>query len=134
VRDLRRAAETNPHYPPVLLVYQGTVEEGGDFFAKLWPEARAIANPDRDLYAAFGIERGHSQQLLSAGVIACGIRATLKGNFNGRPQGDPRLMPGLFLVADDTIVWHHDYRHAGDHPDFAALPALFPHPASVATR
>ena len=123
MRDLRRAAETNPDYPPVLLVYQGTVEEGDAFFAKLWPAARAIANPDRDLYTTFGIERGNGEQLLSPGVIACGIRATLKGNFNGRPQGDSRLMPGLFLVAGDTIVWHHDYRHAGDHPDFAALPS-----------
>ena len=125
MRDLRRAAETNPHCPPILLVYQGTVEEGTPFFAGLWPTARAIANSDRDLYSAFGIERGGSEQFLSPSVIACGIRATLKGNFIGRPQGDPRLMPGLFLVADTTILWHHDYRHAGDHPDFAALAERF---------
>ena len=107
----------------MLLVYQGTAEEGTDFFARFWPAARAIADPDFALYRAFGIERGGGAQLLSPGVIACGIRATLKGNFNGRPQGDPRQMPGLFLVAGTRILWHHDYRHAGDHPDFATIPA-----------
>lgn len=123
MRDLRRAAETTPNYPPVLLVYQGTVDEGAAFFAKFWPEARAIADPDFALYQAFGIERGGKEQFLTAGVIACGIRATLKGNFNGRPQGDTLLMPGLFLVSGDRILWHHDYRHAGDHPNFATIPA-----------
>ena len=133
MRDLRRAAETNPHYPPVLIVYQGTAEDGAPFFAKLWPEIRAIADSERTLYAAFGVERANSGQLIGPGVIACGIRATLKGNFNGRTKGDPLQMPGLFLVANDTILWHHDYRHIGDNPDFATLPSLFPTPASIVT-
>jgi hypothetical protein len=33
-------------------------------------------------------------------------------------------MPGLFLVKDDTILWRHRFRHAGDHPDFARIPNL----------
>jgi hypothetical protein len=125
VRDLRRAAEADSNYPPILFVYQATVEQGTSFFERGWPAARAIADPDRQLYEAFGIERGNSEQFANIGVIACGIRATLKGNFNGRLQGDPRLMPGLFLVAYDAILWQHDYRNLGDHPDFAALPKLF---------
>ena len=117
----------------VLLVYQGNVEDGAAFFAKLWPEVRAVADPAFRLYEAFGIQRGGSEQLLNPGVIACGIRSVLKGNFVGRPQGgDARLMPGLFLVADDRIVWRHDFRHAGDHPDFATIPAHLPQPQPVA--
>jgi hypothetical protein len=124
VRDLRRAAETKAGYPPILFIYQGTAEDGTPFFARLWPTARAIADPDHQLYHAFGIERGTSDQFMNPSIIACGIRATLKGNFNGRIQGDARLMPGLFLVANDTILWHHDYRNPGDHPNFATLPTL----------
>jgi hypothetical protein len=124
VRDLRRAAEADSNYPPILFIYQATVEDGAAFFERDWPATRAIADPDRQLYEAFGIERGNSEHFANFGVIACGIRTTLKGNFNGRIQGDPRLMPGLFLAAD-TIRWHHDYRNPGDHPDFAALPKLF---------
>jgi hypothetical protein len=115
----------HPPYPPILFVYQGTTDDGPTFFARDWPTARAVADPDRQLYRAFGIERGNSDQFINPGIIACGIRATLKGNFIGRPQGDPRLMPGLFLVTTDSILWQHDYRHPGDHPDFATLPALF---------
>jgi len=62
--------------------------------------------------------------MLSPGVVACGIRATVKGNFAGRAIGDPQLMPGLFVVEDERVIWQHDFRHAGDHPDFAAIPAI----------
>lgn len=124
-RDLRRAAGGNPDYPPVLLVYQGTPEEGAAFFETVWPDVRAVADPDRRLYRAFGLRRGGGRQFLSPGVVACGIRATLKGNFVGPVQGDARQMPGLFLVAGRAILWTHDFRHAGDHPDFATLPARF---------
>lgn len=126
MRDLRRAAEANPDYPPLLFVYQGTPDDGPGFFDRDWPAARAVADPERQLYFAFGIERGTTRQLLNPSVIACGIRATMKGHIGGRPQGDSRLMPGLFLVTADTILWHHDYRHPGDHPDFATIPARIP--------
>lgn len=58
-------------------------------------------------------------------VWACGARATLKGHTIGKPVGDPWMMPGLFLVTDTgRILWQHDYSHAGDHPNFADIPAL----------
>ncbi len=124
MRDFRRAAEQNPNYPTIVLAYQGTVEEGEPFFAALWPDARAVADPDTCLYRAFGVERGTMRQLFSPEVVACGVRATLKGNMVGPTQGDPRLMPGLFAFIGGRRVWQHHFRHAGDHPDFAAIPAL----------
>jgi hypothetical protein len=30
-------------------------------------------------------------------------------------------MPGAFLVQGDRVLWQHEYRHAGDHPDFREL-------------
>jgi hypothetical protein len=54
-------------------------------------------------------------------VWACGMRATLKGGMVGRPAGDPWQMPGLFLVQGPGILWQHNFRHAGDHPDFATV-------------
>ena len=105
-------------------MHQSTVEEGAALFADLWPEAQAIADPERRLYSLFGVERGTLCQMVSPGVVACGIRATVKGNFGGRAIGDPQLMPGLFAIKNEQIVWQHDFRHAGDHPDFATIPAL----------
>jgi hypothetical protein len=124
VRDFRRSAEQNPAYPVILFVHQSTVEEGAALFATLWQDARAVADPEMRLYRFFGIERGTLRQLLSPGIVACGIRATVKGNIGGRAIGDPQLMPGLFAIENERVIWHHDFRNAGDHPDFGVIPAL----------
>ena len=124
VRDLRRSAEHNPAYPAILLVQQGTVEQGRDWLERLWPEARAIADPERHLSRLFGIERGSIGQLASFGAIGCAVRAAVKGNRGGLVVGDPKLMPGLFAFDGDRLIWQHDFRNVGDHPDFDAIPAL----------
>lgn len=110
-----------PGFPRVLFVHQGTSEDAGPVFEEFWPEARAVSDPDLVLYRAFGIGRGKLGQLLSPGLVARAFRARRKGFSQGKTQGDPRLMPGAFLVMDNRVVWAHDYGHAGDTPDFAAL-------------
>ena len=124
MRALREVAEANPAYPPILFVHQGTVEDANTYFKAFWPAARAIADPDRQLYRAFGIKRGTARELASPDVVACAVRSRIHGNRGGKPVGDPRLRPGLFLVAGDRILWQHHYRHIGDQPDFAALPGV----------
>ena len=122
--DLRHTAAHTPGYPNILFVGQGTSEETHDFFDDLWPEARVIANPSRDLYRAFGIQRGGMRQMMGPSVWACGIRAASKGNFMGKPMGDPQLLPGAFLVDGSQIVWEHRARHAGDNPNWKAVPRV----------
>lgn len=121
VEDIRQLAATNPGYPPVLFFYQGSVAEGKRFFARHWPEARAVADAGKTFYRAFGIERGGVKEMLGPEVWACGLRAASKGHTGGLPVGDPWMMPGAFLVQGDQIIWRHAFRHAGDHPDFAHL-------------
>ncbi len=105
-------------------MYQGTVVEGKAFFDRHWREARAVADAPQLLYAAFGIGQGGTRQMFGPAVWLAGVRATLKGHVGGRATGDPWTMPGLFLVLDDRILWRRDFRHAGDHPDFARIPAF----------
>ena len=116
-----RKASREPGYPAVLFFFQGTPDEGQTFFAKHWPKARAVADADRFFYDAFDIERGRLGQLIGPRVVAAGVRAALKGNWVGRPVGDPRVMPGVLLVENEQVTWRHDFTHAGDHPDFDAL-------------
>lgn len=104
--------------------HQHTVEEGRALSTDLWREVSAIADPEMRLYRLFGIECGSLRQMLSPGVVACGTRATVKDNFGGRAIGDPRLMSGLFAIEDERVIWRHDFRYVGDHPDLAAIPAL----------
>lgn len=124
MQDLRQVAGSDPNYPPILFFYQGSVADGEAFFRKLWPQATAVADLPRTFYNAFGIQRGGLKEMFGPGVIACGFRAARKGHSIGAPVGDPWIMPGLFLVQGETILWQHDFRHAGDHPDFSQIPAL----------
>ncbi len=91
------------------------------FFRKLWPGARAVSDLDKLFYDAFGIQRGGWREMFGPTVWACGVRATAKGNFIGKKTGDPWVMPGLFLVRAGRVLWTHEFRHAGDHPDFLRI-------------
>lgn len=115
-------AQQDPAYPAVLFVYQGEAEDGADFFARYWPGARAVADLPRTFYTAFGLERGGMRQMLNPEVAVCAVRAAQKGHGMGQPVGDVRQMPGVFLVQGGAVVWRHIARHAGDHPDWAAIP------------
>lgn len=122
VKDLRTVVESDPKYPAILFVYMGTVDDGATFFAKTWPEARAVSDPNLELYRVFGLGRGNLMEVMGPGPTTCTFRAIAKGHAPGKPIGDPWQMPGLFLVRGQQVLWSHDFAHIGDHPDFAALP------------
>lgn len=115
-------AQQDIDYPPVLFFYQGSVEDGEGFFARFWSGTRAVADLPKTFYAAFRLERGRMRQMLGPEVAVCGVRAAKKGHTMGKPVGDTRQMPGVFLVQGGEIVWQYKARHAGDHPDWAAIP------------
>jgi hypothetical protein len=122
IAGLREAAQT-AGYPPVIFFFQGTPTEGRAFMRRYWPEARAIADPELVFYEAFGVDRGSLLQMFGPFVLAAGLRARRKGFENGERSGDIYRMPGAFLVKDGAVLWRHLYRHAGDQPDFAGIPA-----------
>ena len=126
VADLRAIAKQNPDFPPVLFFFVGSPTEGRAFMRRYWPGARAVADPEKRLYAAFGVERGNLLQMFGPGVWAGRRRARDKGNEQGKRSGDIWMMPGSFLVDGPRILWEHAYAHAADHPDFASLPARIP--------
>jgi hypothetical protein len=125
-KDLKTQVEAKPNYPSVMFFYQGQPQEGAAFFDAIWPTARAVSDVPKVYYDAFGIDRGGLKQMFGPAVWACGVRAALKGNFIGWKTGDPWTMPGMFLVQGTQIVWNHDFRHAGDHPDLSRIPAFIP--------
>jgi hypothetical protein len=122
VRELRRLVEAEPDYPDILFVHQGVAADGAAFFAEYWPAARAVADPDLRLYTTFGIHRSDIRRVVQPDLWRRAVRNILAANPGGRPRGDISLQPGLFVVQGGEILWEHPYRHAGDHPDWAALP------------
>jgi len=135
VRDVRSAIEADSAYPPVLFFYQGTVADGREFFARYFPGARAVADLDRKFYAAAGVRQAPVVQLLSPRLMISAVRATVKGNTQriGRVTGDPMTMPAVMVFQHGQIIWQHEFKHAGDHPQFATIPEIIRRAASPET-
>lgn len=116
--DVRAISERDPRFPAPLFFFQGSVTEGRAFLRRYWPGLRAVADPQGDLYAGFGIGRGGLLKMFGPGVWAAKSRAEAKGHGNGERSGDIFRMPGVFLAGGGKILWAHEYRHAGDAPDY----------------
>lgn len=97
------------------------VTEAAPFFAKHWPEARVISDPEQHFYKSFGIGQGSLGQIVGTGVWFAGLRALVSGHGIGIPRGDVKQMSGAVLVKDGYLAWQHHYRNSSDHPDFEAL-------------
>ncbi len=128
VRDARAASVAQRDiYPAVRVVCMASPTEAEPFFARLWPDVPVICDPDKVLYDAFQLKHGSFGQMFGPRVWACGFRATAKGNGPGfhRVVGDPWTLPGLFVVdPKGNILFTHEFKHAGNHPDWLALPSL----------
>lgn len=124
VQDLRAISEGVPAFPPLLFFTQSTPVELRAFLRRDWPTARAVSDPERFFYAAFGIERMSPLGLLRPALWRAERRARAKGVESGERSGDIWRMPGVFVVAGARVLWTHEFRHAGDHPDWDRIPAL----------
>lgn len=96
----------------------GTPEEGQRFFDDRWPEARAVSDPDKELYRLMGLARGTLRNFFGLDVLRRGLQARSEGHSVGKVVGDPWMMPGWFLVRGTRIAWSFRGRHAGDHPNY----------------
>ncbi len=99
-------------FPRVVLVHMAQAEEAEPFFQKRWPEAIAIADPQAELYRAFGLRRGSWGQLLGFQALWAGLRGLLAGHGVGRPKGDPLMLSGRFLIVNHQVHWEHRHEHS----------------------
>ena len=116
--DVLRELVGQGSFPPVVLVHLATVEQAEAFFATRWPEARAIADPEKRLYQAFDIGRGGLWQLLGPKALRAGLSGLGQGYGVGIPTGDVWMMSARFLVAGSRILWEDRHAHAGAGTDF----------------
>ncbi|MEM8884315.1 MAG: hypothetical protein AAGD14_09615 [Planctomycetota bacterium] len=106
-----------------MFVFIATEEQGRNFLGRYGDEARGIADPSGALFDAFDVPRARLGQVFGPSVWVAGARAASRGHGIGKPVGDVMRMPGAFLLQGSRILWQHDYRHAGDKPDWASLRA-----------
>ena len=119
--DVRAARAEKPGFPAPLFFFQGRPAEGRALLRSHYPDARAVADPGAEFYEAFGIGRGGLIKLFGPGVWSARSRAAAQGHSQGPRGADVLRMPGVFLARGPEVVWAHDYRHAGDRPDYDAV-------------
>jgi hypothetical protein len=119
---LRRARESDPTFPTIVVVHPSTPGDGEAFFTERWPEVAAIADATHALYTAFGLGRGTLLQVMGPKVWLAGLRAVGSGNGVGRVKGDALMLSGAVLVRGGRVVWAHHSAHSGDIVDPAAVP------------
>jgi len=80
-----------------------------------------ICDPDRLLYAAFGLRRGTFRQLFGLKVWVRGLVAGLiRGHGWKKPVADSHQMPGVFLLERGMIARSYRHRSAADRPCYTA--------------
>jgi peroxiredoxin len=103
-------------------VHLGTEEKAKTFFAhyKL-DDVPRFSDPDARLYQAFGLVRAELHQYLNFESLYRTLIAWSHGHFVGKPAGDVKRMPGVFLLHNSEI--RKSYRHdlVSDRPDYLAL-------------
>ena len=119
--QVRDQVGRDPTFPPTLFVYMGTPEQGS-VLTDLWPEVRAIADPEARLYDAFGLSRGGVGQVLAPRVWLRGFQALFRGHLVGKPVGDVWRMPGYFLIEAGRVTWYYQPHDSADHPDWNTVP------------
>ncbi len=120
--EIQASGTSDPSFPAVLYFHLGTKEQGDSFFEPSAPEARAVADPKRLFSKALGVPSASPIQLLDPRVWACGLRATRQGHKQGKPVGDPLVMPALFLVEGNQITWKFIPDQMGGLPKVADIP------------
>ena len=85
-------------------------------------ETARVADPNCELYRAFGLKKGGWRELLGLHVWRMGIVSIFKGCGVGHLAGDGRQMPGVFLFHRGAIIAAQRAKSAADLPD---LPRLF---------
>ncbi len=109
------------HHAELVLVHM--LKNGGEVrYLGGHDEVLRIADPDCELYRAFGLGHGGFWELFGPRVWWLGALSIFKGCGVGHLAGDGLQMPGAFLYHRGEVLASQRAATAADLPD---LPALF---------
>ncbi|MCC6540027.1 MAG: redoxin domain-containing protein [Bryobacterales bacterium] len=81
-----------------------------------------ISDDDQELYRSFGLRQGSWWQLASPRVWWRGLKAAWwDGHGVGKPTGDVRQMPGMFLLDRCEVARSFRHSSAADRPLYEAF-------------
>jgi peroxiredoxin len=109
----------------LVAITQGTPDTTREFCKRFAPNVLCLADPDREAYHAFGIERGNWYQVALAPQVVSG---TIEAHHHGHsaempPKGqDVRQMSGTFIIGrDGRVRLPYYYDTIADHPPIELL-------------
>jgi|GEM_PF-781162 peroxiredoxin len=108
----------------IVLVHQTSDEEAAELFAQYGlDDVPRIADPHLLAYRIFELKRERMLRLLlHPKVWARGFKAALIDRHGfGRPRGDVRQMPGVFVVSNGRVLSEFRHHLASDRPHYATL-------------
>jgi hypothetical protein len=90
-------------------------------------------DPQRRVYAALGARRGSPWFVFNPRSWFNTLRALRHGARQGRTQGDPAQLGGVWVArAGGDVVFEHRSDVAGDHPENEEILAALPRAAAAA--
>lgn len=105
-----------------MLIGQGDPEQTQAFCREQDVPFPCLADPERKAYAAYGLSAGTLMQVLGPRVWWRGFRTWRSGYSAGKPIGDVRQMPGVFIINRAGIIrFIYRYRDIADNPSSELL-------------
>ncbi|MBX3114153.1 MAG: AhpC/TSA family protein [Fimbriimonadaceae bacterium] len=102
----------------VAFVHVGSEDDAREFFKEFGLEEELrLSDPESQYYKLFGLSQQSFFKMLSLATIKNSVRAMKSGNRQGGIKGNPKAMPGLFLISKGIVVKIFVHKNPGDKPD-----------------
>lgn len=108
-----KAADFGKAGARVVLVGMGPPKESEEFLKKFALPFAMICDPERKLYAAYGLKQMGTFGFLSPSLALKSIATLAKGNMVGMPEGDVKQLAGVFII---DVTGHVRFRHLSKDP------------------
>ena len=103
-------------------VAMGQPKHADRYCGNLAPSMVCLTDETTQPYETYGLQQGKLSELISPAVVVSSVRALARGSSQGKTIGDAKMLPGTFIVDQKGMIRYTYYsKHAGDHPDIAAL-------------
>ena len=93
----------------LFVVVQSTLNRVKQYSQRKGIDFYLIGDYERKLYELYQVSKGGISALLSPRVMVASIRATLKGNFHGKFEGDELQKPAVFIIDPEGKIAYLEY-------------------------